>query len=57
MPLPDFTEPVIGPATSGRTRWFHPGYEETKERKKEAERRKTLFRNLRSLAGCGARPI
>ena len=26
-PLPDFTEPVIGPATSGRTRWFHPGHE------------------------------
>ena len=25
--------------------------------KKEAERRKTLFRNLRSLAGCGARPL
>jgi hypothetical protein len=23
--LPDFTEPVIGPATSGRTRWFNPG--------------------------------
>jgi hypothetical protein len=31
----------------------------TKKRKKEkeAERRKTLFRNLRSLAGCGAHPI
>jgi hypothetical protein len=26
-PLPDFTEPVIGPATSGRTRWLHPGHE------------------------------
>ncbi len=24
---PDFTELVIGPATSGRTRWFNPGYE------------------------------
>jgi CO/xanthine dehydrogenase Mo-binding subunit len=24
--LPDFAEPVIGPATSGRTRWLHPGY-------------------------------
>ena len=21
-----FTEPVIGPATSGRTRWFNPSY-------------------------------
>jgi hypothetical protein len=21
-----FTEPVIGPATSGRTRWFSPPY-------------------------------
>jgi hypothetical protein len=41
MPLPDFTS-------------FHPGYEEIK---KEAERRKTLFRNLRSLAGCSARPF
>ena len=26
------------------------------KRKKEAERRKTLFRNLRSLAGCGTHP-
>jgi len=26
MPLADFAEPVIGPATSGRTRWLHPGY-------------------------------
>jgi len=26
------------------------------ENKKEAERRKTLFRNLRSLAGCGTAP-
>jgi hypothetical protein len=25
-PFPDFAEPVIGPATSGRTRWLHPGY-------------------------------
>jgi hypothetical protein len=25
-PIPDFAEPVIGPATSGRTRWLHPGY-------------------------------
>src|SRR6185437_5843613 len=25
--VPDFAEPVIGPATSGRTRWLHPGYE------------------------------
>ena len=33
---------------------LHPGYEEKKE--KEAERRKTLFRNHRSLAGCGAAP-
>jgi hypothetical protein len=24
--FPDFTEPVIGPATLGRTRWFNPGY-------------------------------
>src|ERR1700731_5425354 len=24
--LPDFAEPVIGPATSGRTRWLNPGY-------------------------------
>ena len=24
--FPDFAEPVIGPATSGRTRWVHPGY-------------------------------
>ena len=31
MPIPDFTEPVIGPATSGRTRWFHPGYEENRK--------------------------
>src|ERR1700689_252604 len=43
MPLPDFTS-------------FHPGYERDK-RKKEAERRKTLFRNHRSLAGCGAHPL
>jgi hypothetical protein len=35
MQLPDFTS-------------FHPGYERTKE--KEAERRKTLFRNLRAFA-------
>ena len=42
MPLPDFTS-------------FHPGYEE--EKKKEAERRKTLFRNHRSLAGCGTHPL
>jgi hypothetical protein len=40
MPLPDFTS-------------FYPGYE---EEIKEAERRKTLFRNLRSLAGCGTAP-
>jgi hypothetical protein len=26
MQTPDFTEPVIGPATSGRTRWLNPGY-------------------------------
>src|SRR5207248_2914892 len=32
-------EPVIGPATSGGTRWLHPGYEERK--KSEAERRQT----------------
>src|SRR5579862_4889098 len=32
---------------------LNPGYE---EKKKEAERRKTLFRNLRSLAGCGTAP-
>jgi hypothetical protein len=25
-PAPDFAEPVIGPATSGRARWLHPGY-------------------------------
>jgi len=25
-PLPDFAEPVIGPATSGRARWLNPGY-------------------------------
>jgi hypothetical protein len=43
MPTPDFTP-------------FHPGYEERNERK-EAERRKTLFRNFRSLAGCGARLV
>jgi hypothetical protein len=24
--FPDFAELVIGPATSGRTRWLHPGY-------------------------------
>jgi hypothetical protein len=24
--FPDFTEPVIGPATLGRTRWFNRGY-------------------------------
>ncbi len=24
--VPDFAEPVIGPATSGRTRSLHPGY-------------------------------
>ena len=41
MPLPDFTA-------------FNPGYEE--KNKKEAERRKTLFRNHRSLAGCGTPP-
>ena len=37
---------------------LNPGYKRTKERKKkkEAERRKSLFRNLRSLAGCGAAP-
>ena len=29
----------------------------TKKEIKEAERRKTLFRNLRSLAGCGTRPF
>ena len=29
----------------------------TKKKEKEAERRKTLFRNLRSLAGCGTRPV
>src|ERR1700691_2706054 len=40
MLLPDFTS-------------FNPGYE---EEIKEAERRKTLFRNLRSLAGCGTAP-
>jgi hypothetical protein len=32
---------------------LHPGYE---EKRKEAERRKTLFRNHRSLAGCGTAP-
>ena len=26
---PGFAEPVIGPATSGRTRWFNPGYKQT----------------------------
>jgi hypothetical protein len=40
MPIPDFTP-------------FHPGYGKSVRNKKEAERRKTLFRNLRSLAGCG----
>ena len=25
-PAPDFAEPVIGPATSGRARWLHPSY-------------------------------
>jgi hypothetical protein len=25
-PPPDFAEPVIGPTTSGRTRWLNPGY-------------------------------
>jgi hypothetical protein len=25
-PFPDFAEPAIGPATSGRTRWLNPGY-------------------------------
>ena len=29
---------------------------ERTEKRKEAERRKSLFRNLRSLAGCGAAP-
>ena len=62
MPLPDFTEPVIGPATSGRTRWFHPGYEEKeKNRKRNAGRRvfptsapcPLLFR-LRGSGGGGA---
>jgi hypothetical protein len=24
--FPDFAESVIGPATSGRTRWLNPGY-------------------------------
>jgi hypothetical protein len=24
--VPDCAEPVIGPATSGRTRWLHAGY-------------------------------
>jgi hypothetical protein len=43
MPLPD-------------ERQRNPGYEEKKKEEKEAERRKTLFRNLRSLAGCGAAP-
>ena len=44
MPLPDFTA-------------FNPGYEEKKRKnKKEAERRKTLFRNHRNLAGCGTHP-
>jgi hypothetical protein len=27
MSFPDFAEPVIGPATSGRTRWLNPGYD------------------------------
>jgi hypothetical protein len=26
LPFPDFAEPVIGPATSGRARWLNPGY-------------------------------
>jgi hypothetical protein len=51
---PDFAEPVIGPATSGRTRWLHPGYEERKEKKKkEAERRQT--RNPRAASSDAAR--
>jgi hypothetical protein len=28
--LPDFAELVIGPATSGGTRWLHPGYASTR---------------------------
>jgi len=27
----DYAEPVIGPTTSGRTRWLHPGYNERKK--------------------------
>ena len=33
------------------------GLRRNERNKKEAERRKTLFRNLRSLAGCGAAPL
>ena len=44
-----FAELVIGPATSGRTRWLAM----TKERK-EAERRQTQIR-IRRIFRCGAR--
>jgi len=42
MPLPGFAEPVIGPATSGRTRWLNPGYEERMRRKRNADRRSCM---------------
>ena len=41
-----FAELVIGPATSGRTRWLAMT---TTKRKKEAERRQTCSANLRAL--------
>jgi len=60
---PGFTEPVIGPATLGRTRWFNPGYE-IQINKKEAERRQahvfrwsapqTSLRSLRKPSASGA---
>jgi hypothetical protein len=36
---PGFTEPVTGPATSGRTRWFNPGYNNNKSGRRNAARR------------------
>ncbi|MGO9397842.1 MAG: hypothetical protein ACLP19_08375 [Xanthobacteraceae bacterium] len=52
--LPGFTEPVIGPATSGRTRWFNPGYE-IQISKKEAERRQAHVFRWSAPYGRGSR--
>jgi hypothetical protein len=39
----DFAEPVIGPATSGRTRWLNPSYE-LHSKKTELPRRSEMTR-------------